>query len=631
MLEIKCHEQRGCGEWDYLDNLYIASNTEYGDFVDRVELLRYITPYGGGFRPDWAGFSWEADVTDYVSLLRDEVRLVYRHGGWEKSDRWRLSITFYMTEGAPSREFIDFDRVPWTGGTFEKADDPIEKRLRDFSFTVPAGAHTMRLKIHQTGHGGNDSGCAEFCKRKRTLTLDGAVFDDKILWNYCGYNPLHPQAGTWWLNRGGWCPGEIAWPDDYDFEVPPNSDHLLEMDMQAEPTGGKKARYELQALVFYYGKPTFSHDVALVDIVTPSKKPQYRRFNPSCGEPIVVIKNNGSEPLTSARIKYGLEGGGQTMLFNWEGNLAFMEEEIVRLPGVLDWQLADSPTTPLPFVAFVSRPNGRKDGYYHNNTARSLFIPPLVHKISDSYAKLKVVLETNENSSVENWYQLYDVTEGEAVAEDRTLPNSRPVAADLPLNEGHCYRFIFSDEGANVQLAPDLVSVPKGVRESPAAGIGDGFYTGLRGRVGDDTGEGSLRIGTDEAGSGANTVAFNGNFGSRITYYFVTSGLFELPESLTVLEEDIVDEPPSPYGSGDFGHDLLSLSPNPAVDGVEIRTAWPMEWLVVISMGGEMKHARAFEREVNAYYLSTEDLPKGIYVVKVNLRGQSVIRKLVVH
>ena len=43
------------------------------------------------------------------------------------------------------------------------------------------------------------------------------------------------------------------------------------------------------------------------DIISPSDKDEYFRFNPSCSNPIIKIKNQGSQTLNSAEIHYGFD------------------------------------------------------------------------------------------------------------------------------------------------------------------------------------------------------------------------------------------------------------------------------------------------------------------------------------
>ena len=55
-------------------------------------------------------------------------------------------------------------------------------------------------------------------------------------------------------------------------------------------------------------------------------------MNPICGNPLVEIRNRGSEFLTSATIQYGVEGG-ELSTYEWTGAMDFFESSLVELPA----------------------------------------------------------------------------------------------------------------------------------------------------------------------------------------------------------------------------------------------------------------------------------------------------------
>ena len=97
------------------------------------------------------------------------------------------------------------------------------------------------------------------------------------------------------------------------------------------------------------------------DIISPSTKQEHFRFNPSCSNPIVRIKNQGSQTLSSAYIVYGFNGLSDNW-FYWEGDLKFGESELVELPPISwDWENQN------PFYARVNMPNGSVEDEYAIN------------------------------------------------------------------------------------------------------------------------------------------------------------------------------------------------------------------------------------------------------------------------
>ena len=93
--------------------------------------------------------------------------------------------------------------------------------------------------------------------------------------------------------------------------------------------------YILESQFISYSAPNFSLDAAIEEIIAPKDGEMENRFNPICGHPIIVIKNNGETPLTSLTIEYNVSGGS-IYSYNWTGNLQFLETQKVNLPA-MDW------------------------------------------------------------------------------------------------------------------------------------------------------------------------------------------------------------------------------------------------------------------------------------------------------
>ena len=87
--------------------------------------------------------------------------------------------------------------------------------------------------------------------------------------------------------------------------------------------------------LFSYGEPNYETEVELLEIITPSSKQIYRRLNPDLSRIKIIIKNNGKFEIKSLKIEYGLVDGVKS-LYNWVGELKFLEEKIIDLPKP-DW------------------------------------------------------------------------------------------------------------------------------------------------------------------------------------------------------------------------------------------------------------------------------------------------------
>ena len=89
-----------------------------------------------------------------------------------------------------------------------------------------------------------------------------------------------------------------------------------------------EANYLVSNQLVTYGAPNFNQDAALVEIKRPSRRVEYERINPACNLPIVLIRNTGVTELTNLTITYWIDGG-ESLSYEWNGNLGFMEEEEV--------------------------------------------------------------------------------------------------------------------------------------------------------------------------------------------------------------------------------------------------------------------------------------------------------------
>jgi hypothetical protein len=167
-------------------------------------MARWITSYHRHGR-------WVTDITPSLSQLI---------GGGLQRLRFQTSYNYEMSgelrlsrRGTGARPFAHV-RL-WGGGGFgggyNDAHAPVE-------FEVPAGTVRAEVVAWITGHGfaGDAANCAEFCPHHHHFTVNGGTtqtqaFDEADDWLGCieqiddGVVPN--QYGTWYLGRGGWCPG----------------------------------------------------------------------------------------------------------------------------------------------------------------------------------------------------------------------------------------------------------------------------------------------------------------------------------------------------------------------------------------------------------------------------------------
>lgn len=483
-ITYECPDSLHCGEWDYVDHIYLEI-----DSAQHLELARMISPYGWRFDSAWK-FSWHVDVTDFSHLLRDTANIVFRHTGYENNkDRgWLVTLNFEIITGKPVREFVGMDTL-WQG-SFPYGDStrPIEQLLDARTIEPPPGAEMARLHIIQTGHGMDSKQiCAEFCPKYRQIYLDDSLVDQKLIWRECGSNPLYPQAGTWIFDRAGWCPGEVVYPDVYDFVLSDAKEHTINLDMQPyhnpkDPT----ASWLISACVIYYSKPVAKHDVSIVEIISPCNVDKYRRFNPSCFNPTIVIKNNGREILRSLDIEYGT-GGNEKYTLNWDGEIKPLATDTIELDMAFT-----SNDNGRPFLVHVSKPNGKKDAFGFDNSLATEYVLP-------AFMPGEFILDVRTNNeSTHNFYYLMD-QEGKLILTkplDSLKPNTIYLDT-LYLNNG-CYELFVGD----------------------TAGDGLNFWFNSEG------GHGYVRLLDMEERL---IKSFNSDFGNEIRYSFVVDTNF-IPE-----------------------------------------------------------------------------------------------------
>jgi len=310
------------------DTTLINSEHPYWDppfeIVNKWELGRFITPYGYGVDLG-QGFTWVYDVSDFVQLLHDSVHITA--GNWQEL----LDLKFLMIEGEPARDIIDIQEVYY--GRFNYTSPAVENELDERTFKISPDAEYLKLNIFSTGHGfGGNLNCAEFCARNNRIKINGSNAFNEYFWrDNCDHNPLYPQGGTWIYDRANWCPGDKVNPYSYNLTPWVNNDSIsIDYDLQSYTWNGQGSMpyYRIAAYLVSYDDANFQNNASIIDIKSPNKRKEFGRLNPACGQSQIIIRNDGSDSLTSLEIEYGLVGGN-SKIYNWTGSLAIAEQETV--------------------------------------------------------------------------------------------------------------------------------------------------------------------------------------------------------------------------------------------------------------------------------------------------------------
>ncbi len=437
-LTFKCAPGLKCGEWDYLNYIYLCNRR--GAVNDSLgwEIMRFITPYGFYYDQNW-NHTWVFDITDFAHLLHDSVQIMYQHTGYEANhDRgWEISLNFNLIEGTPWRDVKNITRF-YTRSVGYGNDTLFDKNVPEQTFTLGKETDLMRFKILQTGHGmDKPENCAEFCPKRRRIILDGALADESWVWREdCGENPVFPQAGTWLYDRAGWCPGAEVREYNLDIAATPESTHTMDLDMESYATTSGGANYMLSTYLVEYGKPNFTLDVAIEDIISPNAELRYKRVNPACGAPKIIIRNRGASIIENIDFLFGLTGLQQKH-YRWNGKLNSGQWDTLDLPA--DFVRNNRNGNFQVTAAWV---NNQPDNNPSNNFATVFTgnMPPLLPNQFVLYCSMN-------NAPSENSYEIRDML-GNVVKSRKKYPTAGITYRDtVDLPEG-CYTLDFQDTGA---------------------------------------------------------------------------------------------------------------------------------------------------------------------------------------
>ncbi|MBI5404085.1 MAG: hypothetical protein HY959_11855 [Ignavibacteriae bacterium] len=441
---LKCdwdtkHDKYPCGEWDYTTNTLVYVPRFAGDTVKEIfELENFVTPYGKRLDLNGEkGWSYFYDVTDYAPLLKGDVDL--SSGNLQEL----LDMKFIFIKGVPARDVIAIENIyPW--GMYKYYDLADNKKLPDKNLVLRKDAKGYKLKARITGH--REVGpyaCCEWDSKQMKYTYGNSEGRMTIaywtVWKDCSRNPVYPQGGTWPFDRAGWCPGSPAQTFEFDISNLFNpGDTIQNFDYEIQPYSGngeKDGEFVESHQIVYYGPPNFSNDASVDDIIAPNNYEGYRRDNPVCGSPIIIIKNNGSNILQTAIIIYGLSDRKKSE-YKWSGYLKFLETQEVYLP-MPDWGGISEGST---FTAEILSPNNMNDENASNNLFTSEVSVP-----AELPNKFILHIEANDlGRAKENAYFIFD-GQGKIFFERKEFEDNAIYSDEINLTGG-CYLLLITDK-----------------------------------------------------------------------------------------------------------------------------------------------------------------------------------------
>lgn len=411
------------------------------EVIDRYEIGRFITPYGIGLSLGNNGFRWTYDVTDYQWLLHDSVD--FSAGNQQEL----IDVTFEMIAGTPPRPLVNMQR-PWGAqASYSYSALSNDTQLAPVTVDLHPSAAQWSLGTRFTGHGhasntGSYPHCCEWKDNTHTLLANGTVADEWHIWqtNECALNPVYPQGGTWPGAREGWCPGDLV--KDHVVELTPLiTGNTVTLDYAITPVpannlGMGSGNYVVNMDLYEYGPAAFDLDAEILEVKRPSSADFFRRDNPICYDPLVVLRNAGGQDLTSVTFNYSVSGG-TVLNHTWTGSLKHMETAEVVLP--IDdgsfWYGDDDNT----FHVEVSAPNGGTDMHAANDGYSVGFDLPVVY--TDN-----IILDYRTNNRpLENTVTIRDVHGN--IKFQRNVHTANTVYRDTTDLASGCYTLEIMDTG----------------------------------------------------------------------------------------------------------------------------------------------------------------------------------------
>jgi len=410
------------------------------EIVNDVEIGRYITPYGIGFDLGPQGFTWIYDVTDYQKYLHGMVDLA-AHNTQELVD-----IKFAFVEGTPPRDVHNVEPIWSNYRSYNYAEMAQDVVLSETPVILSDTSGMFRIKTRLSGHGQVGNGaCCEWAPKDHQIIINGVPRFTWDIWeeSACGSNPNTEQGGTWPYAREGWCPGDMVKVYDHELTsyVTPGDTVLIDYDITDVPAGdpGQAGGNYIAALdLVSYSAPNFQHDAAIVDVLNPNKWEYYRKWNPTCSNPRIMLQNTGEQPLTKATIRCWVTYGNWQE-FEWTGNLGFLEKELVEIPltNAGFWYGANMANPEFHAQVYAVGGYPDQDEYAQNNVFKTKF--EAVESISEPF----FVWFTTNNKAVENKWKLID-QDGATIFERTSLANSTQYRDTFNLDPG-CYSIILED------------------------------------------------------------------------------------------------------------------------------------------------------------------------------------------
>jgi hypothetical protein len=581
-----------------LDSLWVTRKSS------NIEVARLITPYGTYMRAGSNGFTnnWTHpyifDVTDYIPLFKDSFGLVIQSGGYDGKKGFNLTSNLILIEGKPDAMPKKVQKAYGRSFTFQN-ETQIDTLIKPYRFKLDANEKQAKFRVIVTGHGAQ----GEFSPVELYIKMNGNQIFTKRLWREdCDETHVQPQGGTWIFSRCNWCPGEKV--IDLDIDLTPylktnDSNEIWISFRNMETTSATiQANYSVSGNIITFEKKP-EKDIALIDVIAPSKDKTYFLHNPLCQGPIVKIRNEGTKSVKEAYIDYWVDGNNKTTHI-WKGNLMPEKSEIIQLPA-FPWMNVDY-TSP---IFFANLQKTIDNLVTWNDTIQSKFDIPAVFPSQ----KLKFDIKTT-NDNKENTLKIFDELNQEVMSKVYKGDN-KTYSDTITLPDG-CYRMELIDYDDRIEC-----------------GDGLNFWWSTQ-QLSKSTGSLTIR----NAINNAVLKTFNADFGAKINFQFtlnnVKLGEYTPKSNYEYRTFKFPDTIKTEIASANNDH-CWDLSPNPSSNGhLKIETKGNGQEILgvkIFNLNGQMVFHKATKNLSMIEELNLGHLPKGIYILRVNINGREDEKK----
>ena len=421
-------------------SLSIANQNQKSD-IEKVEFARIYLPSHQEHQQIGNEFIYEFDMTLWQIWLKKDAYITIDFSG--KKTEAKLVLSFQLQDGTPPVQVLEI--IPlWQSDIkgFPYGKNGIDKKnLEEQKVLLPDETETAFINVLVSGKQ-RKTMAKRLASKFYFLSINGQEIAKRNIWRSdCGLNPIYPQYKYWYKQHPNWCPGLRVNPLLHPISASLIAEKELNINLTFQKDPHKDSgidSYITSAVLFALAKAENNLNVSIEEIVAPNMDLWHHRYNPICGSPILLIQNKGYETVKSITFNYGYNYETDNK-YRWQGELSFMEEEIVYLPPV-NWYFYNTDDMPETFTAHISSVNGEETAFADGKKTSLMELAAVLPH------QLTFELET-EDVAFHNTLEIYD-EDGQMLYFSKNLQGKNKYSFNLNLHSG-CYELILFDEEGN--------------------------------------------------------------------------------------------------------------------------------------------------------------------------------------